>query len=122
MLALVFQNVVKVARQENLAIDMVEDEEVFRLVRMVCALPLLPSGRITEGLHIVGRRAIQKGKYDLMGPFLQKIADTWLAPSVLPLLSVHGSKDRTSNACESDNAEVARTVKAPHPNIYKFLG
>lgn len=116
------QNVIKRARKLGLQTVIQQDGEVQRLVRMVCAVPLLPTKLLVKGLTCIGKRAIRTGKFLILEEFLKKIDKTWLKPSVKPVLSVYKAKHRTSNACESDNAAFARRVRAPHPNTWRFLG
>ena len=91
------------------------------LIRSICALPLLPTEQIEEGLEAIGRRALRLGHFDLLEPLFVKVASTWLTAKVLEVLSVCDAVDRTSNACESDNSSLARAVKTCHPSIWRFL-
>ena len=115
------QNIIKAAKAQGLATAIKENELVAELVRAICALPLLRTDDIEEGLASIGRASVRAGLYDLLKPLFIKVASTWLSPRVLEVLSVHGARDRTSNACESDNRTLQRTVRNAHPNMWRFL-
>ena len=118
----VLQNIAKLAGKKSLIPHIRDSESVAGLIRSVCALPLLKTEDIPKGLNAIGRRSVLEGQFDLLAPFFGKVADIWLQPEVLEVLSVCGAADRTSNVCESDNSTLDRTVRTAHPSMWRFLG
>ncbi|KAK3908305.1 putative dual-specificity RNA methyltransferase 3 [Frankliniella fusca] len=90
------------------------------IVRSLCAVPLLRRENIVDGVLSVVERAQQNGLNQL-APLFDYYNRTWLIPSRLRVLSVHGCQFRTSNACESYNASLYRQAKRDKPNIFQLL-
>lgn len=99
-------------------------EPVRRIVHLTMAVPLLPENLISTGFLLVVREAIREGNYiyAMVRPYLQDIQRIWIRSArQRRRICVHGSAQRTNNACESHN-RMLRNLLTPHPNIFIFIG
>lgn len=100
-----------------------EDEVCDTVIRSLCALPLLPSHLIVDGVLEMSEYTVNAGRWDELAPFFNYINQTWLRPSRLPILSVYKCTHRTSNGCESYNHILNSAVgQLAHPNVYSLIG
>lgn len=98
--------------------------DVRDIIRLACALPLLPQADIRQAFYIIVEEANRAGQGigNIVRPFLLYVRDFWINDnSRLQWMSVHGSFHRTNNACESHN-RVLRDLIGRHQNIFRFLG
>ncbi|XP_044754718.1 uncharacterized protein LOC123313775 [Coccinella septempunctata] len=79
-------------------------------VRMVMALPLLPSERISEGIDLVCERINNDG-------FSRYMQRQWRNTNI----SVFGFSNRTNNAIESLHGQLLKIIGRAHPNFWVFV-
>lgn len=92
------------------------------IVRSLCALPLLPTHKIKDGVLEMAEFTNNAGWWDQLSSFFVYIKTTWLRPSRLPIFSVYNCKHRTSNCCESYHHVMNSTVgQVAHPNVYFLI-
>jgi len=91
------------------------------LVRSVSSIPLLPAHRIDRGLTAVAARAQRTGHWRIVQPLLRYMLGYWFSPANREIFSVYRCRDRTSNVCESDNAELHRSWREEHPSVWNFI-
>lgn len=99
-------------------------DEYRRLIRIACALPLLPQRYIYRGLVLLTREAMAEGRafYQRLRPFLLYLHRNWVGHHHRRLwMCVHGSEHRTNNAVESHN-KLLKLLMGAHPSIYIFIG
>ncbi|KAK3916209.1 4-hydroxy-3-methylbut-2-en-1-yl diphosphate synthase (flavodoxin) [Frankliniella fusca] len=90
-----------------------------RLVRWLCALPLLPRKLIWKGFKVIGKEARNHGVMAKMIKLFTYWCKQW-KPKI-SVLSVCNSTDRTSNCCESENRMFQDAVSQRRPNVWDFL-
>lgn len=77
-------------------------EEIMNVVRLCCALPLLPQNLLQRGLNAIGTEALNLNNrfiYDIVRPFLMYVQRDWLNHvNRGQCLSVCLSDHRTNNA------------------------
>ncbi|KAK3920547.1 Nonribosomal peptide synthetase TES [Frankliniella fusca] len=102
-----------------------QTEEIMMVVRLCCALPLLPQNLLQRGLHAIGTEALNLNDqfiYDIVRPFLLYVQNDWLNHvNRGPCLSVCLSDHRTNNASESNNRDMKRQFGVHHPNVFHFI-
>ncbi|KAK3921644.1 Anthranilate--CoA ligase, partial [Frankliniella fusca] len=95
-----------------------------RLIKLCCALPLLPLNHIQRGFFLILRQARQAGHrvYNVMRPFFSYVWRNWVGNRLwCEWMCVFGSFHRTNNTCESHNRVLNNYVGVRHPNIYHFI-
>ena len=95
------------------------------LVKLCCALALLPSRYIRRGFHLIVREAFRHGArvYRRMRQFLAYVFRNWVNNRVRrQWMCVFGSFHRTNNTCECHNRMLRNYKGVAHPNIYCFIG
>ncbi|KAK3923961.1 Aspartate carbamoyltransferase [Frankliniella fusca] len=105
-------------------VTLTQQPEILNIVRLCCALPLLPQQLIQRGLIVIGFLAMNLGNeaYTTVRPHLHYIQQDWLNhPNRGRSLSVCGSIHRTNNASESNNRRMKRRIGTHHPNIFSFI-
>lgn len=102
------------------------DETVRTLVRMCCALALLPVGHNQRrGLLLIMQVTRRHGRFymRLLSPFFLYLRRRWFMHQRRQYwLNFFKSFHRTNNACESHHARLNRLLGIRHPNIFAFLG
>ncbi|KAK3919969.1 Ribonuclease HII [Frankliniella fusca] len=107
----------------NLVNRMRNIEEVRRIIRLTLGLALLPEPFIVDGYHVILNHAVGEGNYiyRMVLPYLRYVWRYWVSrPWRRARMCVHGSSQRTNNACESQN-KVLREECGIHSNVYMFL-
>lgn len=107
----------------NLGVHLRNTPEIKALLKLCCALPLLPEEDIELGYRVIVLEAMNEGRaiYRLFKPFLMYLATYWITSEKrLRWMSVHGSFHRTNNASESHNKVLLNTLGV-HANIYQFI-
>ncbi|KAK3910717.1 LexA repressor [Frankliniella fusca] len=97
---------------------------IMNVVRLCCALPLLPQDLVQRGMNLIGYEAMELGQeiYNIVRPYLEYVQVEWLNhPNRGRCLSVYGSNHRTNNASESNNRRMKRRIGTHHPNIFQFI-
>ena len=95
------------------------NDTFYTWLKMVMALPLLPTERIVAMWNEL--------KSDVLGVPVAKlrklknyVEKTWITQRI-DVLSVYGEEARTNNAAESYNARWNRRVQVKHPNFWTLL-
>lgn len=108
----------------NLINRMRRMEEVKRIIRLTMGLPLLPEDLIIDGFFVILRHSRNEGNYihRLVKPYLTYVWRHWVSrPWRRRRMTVYGSRQRTNNACESQN-KTLREEAGTHSNVYMFIG
>ena len=98
-------------------------QEVRQIIRLTLGLAVLPENMIVRGFRVLLQHARAEGNYifNIVRPYLMYINTYWISrPWRRRRMCVHGSSQRTNNACESHNRQL-RTTVGLHPNIYDFI-
>lgn len=90
------------------------------LVRRMGVLPLLPTEKILKGFLSIAKECRKKGVMRYMLGLLKYWLRTW-RPKI-PVLSVSGCSDRTSNGSEVDNRMLQEAMRQKSPNVWDFMG
>ncbi|XP_026290929.1 uncharacterized protein LOC113215512 [Frankliniella occidentalis] len=119
-----FRAFIRYAKEELGMFHLLRRHPYERLVKLCCALALLPMRLIQRGFILILRQARQAGGrvYNRMRPFFAYVWRNWVGhPVRREWMCVFGSYHRTNNTCESHNRVLNNYVGIRHPNIYHFL-
>lgn len=112
--------------KEQLHMTALLRQEPFKfLVKLCCALPLLPANYIRRGFQLIMRETLQRGMrvYRRMRDFFAYVLRNWVNnPVKRRWMCVFGSFHRTNNTCECHNRMLLNYIGTVHPNIYNFIG
>ncbi|XP_039292512.1 uncharacterized protein LOC111064492 [Nilaparvata lugens] len=97
-----------------------ESPMVKMILKMVMALPLLPSKNIANGYDVITEFALEKGVYDRMERFLQYVDRTWIKGVGSERLSVYRQEHRTINHQCSFHNSLSHLMNGAHPNVWRF--
>lgn len=118
------QAFIRYAREEcSLAVQL-RRNPYQRIMRLACALPLLPREFISAGFRVVLTQAREAGVrcYNTMRPFFAYMQKNWLRnPRRRNWMCVHGFFHRTNNSRESAN-KMLNDAAGEDPSIYRFIG
>ena len=95
------------------------------IVKLCCALALLPERLMRRGFLLIMREARGLGPhvYRQVMNFLNYVLTSWLNNDVKRhWMCFFGSFHRTNNTCECHNRVLRRTLGLTQPNIYNFIG
>ncbi|KAK3911340.1 Nonribosomal peptide synthetase imqB [Frankliniella fusca] len=92
-----------------------------KIVRSLCAIPLLPRHQLMEGLVQVGNWARATGfmHFPAVRALFVYLHREWMSRQ--DTLSVFGCVDRTNNVSESVNAALCWHVRKDRPNVYELI-
>ena len=96
-------------------------DAVYKLLRKVFALPLLPSANILDAFQkIKDKNGANDGRLDM---FLQYVETTWIKNDMWPIhaWSVHGRSIRTNNDVEGWHARLNRRAKKGNLPFYLLI-
>ena len=95
------------------------------ILKLCCALALLPERYMMRGFRLIVREAHGFGRvvYRQVRDFLNYVLRSWLNNDVKRRwMCFFGSFHRTNNTCESCNKILNRIMGLAHPNVYNFIG
>jgi len=124
MCASFFQAYIEMVAELHLLIAMRRIEEVRFIIKLTMGLPLLPEEYVVRGYRVILQHALNEGAYiyRIVGPYLTYVWRSWVSrPWRRARMVVHNSRQRTNNACESQN-KVLNDEAGTHSNTFNFLG
>ncbi|KAE8740311.1 hypothetical protein FOCC_FOCC014185 [Frankliniella occidentalis] len=107
------------ARELGLKTLAVEEENVWEAVRCLCAVPLLPSNLMWDGVLEIWQDIVENGWDQNLGPLFDYFQREWLPRRIE--LSCYNCPERTNNCSESDNHSLATVLPKNHPNIWSLV-
>ncbi|KAK3921811.1 Non-structural protein 1, partial [Frankliniella fusca] len=107
------------ARELGLKRLVEEDENVAEAVRCLCAVPLLPSNLMWDGVLEIWQDVVEMGRDQHLGTLFHYFQRVWLPRRIE--LSCYNCPERTNNCSESDNHSIATVLPKNHPNIWSLV-
>ena len=111
------QNIFKKMTKLGLIDTFKNNEPFYKWLKLVMALPLLPTPKIVEMWNELKSDALPNVPVAKLRKFKSYVEKTWITQR-LHVLSVYGEESRTNNAAESYNARWNRRVGVKHPNFW----
>ncbi|XP_063216682.1 uncharacterized protein LOC134527704 isoform X2 [Bacillus rossius redtenbacheri] len=90
-------------------------------LKMLMALPLLPTDKIISGVQTVEEYLLQENMMVTFQRLTQYIRDFWIGVVTPSVLSVNGLEWRTNNAVESFYRKLLKAVGGPRPEFWHFI-
>ncbi|KOB63414.1 Uncharacterized protein OBRU01_24846, partial [Operophtera brumata] len=105
-------------RARSTGLHVQRNSQGWQLVRLYCALALLPAARVPLALAEVPHIAAAEGlPYNV--DYHNYFVSHWMGRVTPEVFSVHGRAHQTSNVAESFHAALRRSL-GPAPNIWRF--
>jgi hypothetical protein len=119
------QNVIKKSKSIGLTGAYRDNEIVWKIIRCIIALPLLPSTDIVPAINDVERlcSTVHNAEYiTMLAKFFRYLRRQWIEKTSIgpERMSVSDAPTRTNNGVESYHAALKRRVKVAHPNLNIF--